>query len=296
MQLGQERRKHTRTKKSQLQEIRISYEERSGYPKREVAVTLLDSSDDGVRIGVKRPLSVGSVVFFSREQPPGKPRQWSARVSWCSLNADGSYAAGLQLVAPAEPGKGANDSGRANKTADDGVPDYYEILQLNAKADPDTVHRVYRLMAQRFHPDNPDTGNQDAFRKLLEAYRVLSDPEQRAAYDVKHGSQNQHRWKIFDQTSALQGRVTEKRKREGILSVLYTRRVNEPTQPAMNLMEMEDLLGCPREHLEFSLWFLKEKGLIVKSDNGRYAITVNGAEEAERDEIPWTREDRLLTP
>jgi predicted transcriptional regulator len=62
----------------------------------------------------------------------------------------------------------------------------------------------------------------------------------------------------------------------------------------MSIIEMEDLLGCPREHLEFSLWFLKEKGLIVKSDNGRYAITVNGAEAAESEEIPWAREDRLL--
>lgn len=295
MQLGQERRRHTRTKKGQPQVIRISYEERSGYPKREVAVTLLDSSDGGVRIGVTRPLGVGSVVFFPREQPSGKLRQWSARVTWCAVTSDGGYAAGLHLVAPSEPGGTQSDTGTGKK-ADDAVPDYYEVLQLNSKADPDTVHRVYRLLAQRFHPDNPDTGNQDTFRKLLEAYRVLSDPEQRAAYDVKHGSQNAQRWKIFDQSHALQGRVTEKRKREGILAVLYTRRVNEPAQPAMTLMEIEDLLGCPREHLEFSLWFLKEKGYILKGDNARYSITANGAEEAERDEIPWAREDRLLTP
>lgn len=293
MTVGQERRKHTRTKKIPPHTIRISYEERSGYPKRELVVTLLDSSDDGIRIGIVRPLGVGSVVSFQQGLVPGKPRQFSARVTWCGLNLDGSYTAGLQLVSPAEPGAAARD---AAANGEPEVPDYYEILQVNSKADPDTVHRVYRLLAQRFHPDNPETGNQDAFRKLLDAYRVLSDPEQRAGYDVKHGGQSQRRWKIFDQTNALQGRVTEKRKRDGILSILYTRRVNEPTQPAMNIMEMEDLLGCPREHLEFSLWFLKEKGLIVRSDNGRYAITVNGAEAAENEEIPWAREDRLLSP
>ena len=32
--------------------------------------------------------------------------------------------------------------------------DYYEVLQISPNADPDTVHRVYRLLAQRFHPDN----------------------------------------------------------------------------------------------------------------------------------------------
>jgi hypothetical protein len=292
MQLGPERRKHARTKKVPPLTLRISYEERSGFPKRELVVTLLDNSDDGLRIGTTRPLGVGSVVFLQREVA-GKTRPWSARVTWCGLNPDGSYAAGLQLVALSAPGASPSDAG-SQKADPDALPDYYEVLQLSSKADPDTVHRVYRLLAQRFHPDNPDTGNQDAFRKLLEAYRVLSDPEQRAAFDVKHGTQNQRRWKIFDQRSALRGQVTERRKREGILSILYTRRVNEPAQPAMSIIEMENLLGCPREHLEFSLWFLKEKSLIVKSDNGRYAITVNGAEAAESEEIPWAREDRLI--
>jgi len=294
MQMGQEQRKHPRTKKGPAQTVRISYQERSGHPKREVLVTLLDSSEEGVRIGVARPLGVGSLVFYPRDQPVGKPQQWTARVTWCSLNPDGTYAAGLHLVSLVDPAPGPSHAPNNGK-AEEAVPDYYEMLQLSSKADPDTVHRVYRLLAQRLHPDNAETGNQEAFRRLLEAYRVLSDPEQRAAYDAKHGVQKQHRWKIFDQSTAMQGRVTEKRKREGLLAILYTRRVNEPSQPAMNIMEMEDLLGCPREHLEFSLWFLKEKGLIVKSDNGRFAITVHGVEEAERDETPALADDRLLT-
>jgi len=37
-------------------------------------------------------------------------------------------------------------------------PDYYEILQISVNAEPDTVHRVYRLLAQRFHPDNKERG------------------------------------------------------------------------------------------------------------------------------------------
>ena len=62
--------------------------------------------------------------------------------------------------------------------------DYYETLQISANAEPETIHRVYRLLAQRFHPDNNDTGNADRFRELAEAYEVLSDPERRAKYDV----------------------------------------------------------------------------------------------------------------
>ena len=62
--------------------------------------------------------------------------------------------------------------------------DHYETLQINANAEPETVHRVYRLLAQRYHPDNKDTGDATRFRALTEAYEVLSDPEQRAKYDV----------------------------------------------------------------------------------------------------------------
>ena len=52
----------------------------------------------------------------------------------------------------------------------------------------------------------------------------------------------------------------EKRKRMGILSLLCTKRMNQPEQPALTIVELEQLLGCPREHLEMSLWYLRESG------------------------------------
>ena len=62
--------------------------------------------------------------------------------------------------------------------------DYYEILQISPKADIDTIHRVFRMMAVRFHPDNPETGNLEAFLRMKRAYTVLSDRESRAEYDA----------------------------------------------------------------------------------------------------------------
>ena len=67
---------------------------------------------------------------------------------------------------------------------DSGQPvDYYEALQISVNAEPETVHRVYRLFAQRYHPDNKETGSESRFRLVTEAYRVLSDPKLRAQYD-----------------------------------------------------------------------------------------------------------------
>jgi curved DNA-binding protein len=159
--------------------------------------------------------------------------------------------------------------------------DHYETLQVSPNADPDTIHRVYRILAQRFHPDNRDTGDSETFRALTEAYRILSDPEQRAAFDIEHRTARRVTWKIFDQTTSAQGVEAERRKRAGILSLLYRKRIGQADSPTMNLKDFEELLGVPKEHLEFTLWYLKESQFVARQDNGRYAITLKGVDEAE---------------
>ena len=51
--------------------------------------------------------------------------------------------------------------------------DYYEVLQVSQNAEPETIHRVYRIMAARFHPDNRKTGDSERFLLFNEAYEVL---------------------------------------------------------------------------------------------------------------------------
>ena len=75
----------------------------------------------------------------------------------------------------------------------DKAVDYYEVLQVSVSADPETIHRVYRHLAQRFHPDNRETGNDARFREVHQAYTVLSDPEQRTRYDIVHQQARQDR-------------------------------------------------------------------------------------------------------
>ena len=176
--------------------------------------------------------------------------------------------------------------------------DYYEILQISPNAHTETIHRVYRLLAQHYHPDNKETGDVDPFTLVLEAYRTLSDPELRAGYDVRHQAIVASKWKIFDQTSAVQGIEGEKQKRMAILSLLCTQRINEPDKPSLNLVELETMLGCPREHLELSLWYLRESGRIVRSDNGRYVLTAKGFEALEENTevMPVTRSRKMIEP
>jgi hypothetical protein len=174
------------------------------------------------------------------------------------------------------------------------LPDYYELLQVSPNADPDMIHRVYRLLAQRYHPDNTVTGDGATFREITEAYNVVGDPEKRAAYDVHLQFYRQERWRIFENKEAGKGKMAEKAKRRGILELLYITRLNQPSSPTLNLRDLEGLLGCPREHLECSLWYLKENGLVVRADNGRLAVTAKGIDYAEDHEITEIPKSRLL--
>ena len=110
-------------------------------------------------------------------------------------------------------------------TDDERQPDYYEVLQISPNAEPDTIHRVYRLLAQRFHPDNQETGNPGRFRQITDAYQVLSDPEQRARFDVQHQQIRQERVRIAtDGAKAHTDFELEQLMRLTVLEVLYTDR------------------------------------------------------------------------
>ena len=63
--------------------------------------------------------------------------------------------------------------------------DYYETLKVNRKASTDDIRKSYRRLARKYHPDlNPgDKAAEDRFKKLQEAYDVLSDAKKRQMYD-----------------------------------------------------------------------------------------------------------------
>jgi curved DNA-binding protein CbpA len=208
-----------------------------------------------------------------------------ALVCWTIAMPDRTYRVGLSFNGRSTPGRLPENAGT----------DYYDALQLSPMADQDTIHRVFRILAQRYHPDNQETGNEEQFKNLLAAYQVLSNPEQRAAYDARRLSADPGRWRIFSSFKATQGVESERRKRKGILALLYARRVLQPEQPHMTLREMEELLGCPREHLEFSLWYLKENALVARTDNARYSITAKGVDRAEKVRIQRPLERPLIT-
>lgn len=62
--------------------------------------------------------------------------------------------------------------------------DYYAVLGVPRTADEKQIKSAYRKLARKYHPDvNKDAGAEEQFKRVSEAYEVLSDSEKRAQYD-----------------------------------------------------------------------------------------------------------------
>ena len=161
----------------------------------------------------------------------------------------------------------------------DGV-DHYEVLQVSPNAEPETIQRVYRLLAQRYHPDNRESGDAERFRQIHASYSVLIDPDLRTKYDVTHHQHQEDRWRLVSLGDS-NDRATEQAIRLTVLEVLCARRRMEPNKPGLFPNEIEKLIGVPQEHLQFSTWYLMQKRYIQRTDNSQLAITVDGVDYLE---------------
>jgi len=243
-------------------------------------VTLVNFSSSGLRIETAHRLDAGASIQISGEieGPAGRTAvEGPCKVRWCSETGGGLFHAGLAFEHVSDiPGAPVEMLGN-------GI-DYYEALQVSRRADADTIRRVYHLMAQRYHPDNRETGNEELFRQVVKANEVLSDPERRAAFDLQLASHDQARLHLFENWQGTRGVQAEVVKRQAILRLLYNQRFTDAERPWIVLRDFENLMGCPREHLEFSFWVLREGKLVTRGDNARYEITYQGVAAVEAEE------------
>jgi hypothetical protein len=248
--------------------------------------------NDTLTVQLNAALGQNLVVSLAGEIETDAGRQsllGKYRVASCRIAGVGKYEAELT------PEPLAEESAQPANRADD-EPDHYQILQVSREAEVDTIRRVFHILAQRFHPDNRETGNQEKFRQVVEAHAILCDPEKRAAHDIFLAGEDKGRFKIFDSLENTEGVQAELRKREGILRMLYGKRLTDPHKPALRAREVTEMLACPLEHLEFALWMLREQHLITRSDGNQFQITWQGVQAFEAEQSTFAKKSLIALP
>ena len=78
--------------------------------------------------------------------------------------------------------------------------DYYKILGVNKTASDNEIKKAYRKLAMKYHPDHTkgDKSDEEKFKKISEAYAVLSDKEKRKQYDTFGSAGFQQRYSQED--------------------------------------------------------------------------------------------------
>ena len=258
--------------KRQHHRIAIDYEvvfywEDAGGRVQTIRARARDASESGMRVETDVAIEPGTQLCIE------VPRYSSAiEATVCYCIRDGAiFHIGLQFSAPSHQ----------HAEAIAAEIDYYEILQLSSNAEAETIHRVYRIMATRFHPDNPDSGDQERFMLLTEAYRVLSDPERRAQYDLIRGTERRRPMPLFQAKAFVDEKQGEINRRLGVLCLLYAQRRRNPDHPTITLMELEEVMSIPREYLEFTLWYLRQKRYIEMNSGADFSLTADGVDFVE---------------
>jgi curved DNA-binding protein CbpA len=158
---------------------------------------------------------------------------------------------------------------------------WYEVLGVAHDANDEVFKRVFHLVATRFHPDNQESGDLDRFLKVKAAFEVLTDPQRRKAFDEELRIHNKEPLPVFLSREFADGVGGEHNRRLGVMCLLYNQRKLNPVVPSLSILQLEHLMFMPREHLEFAVWYLKQKKLVQVDDRSSLTITSDGIDFVE---------------
>mgnify|MGYP001297250431 FL=1 len=114
------------------------------------------------------------------------------------------------------------------------LKNYYELLGISQNADEKTIKKAFRKIAKEKHPDS-GTGSDESMRIIIEAYKILSDPSKRFAYDHLLKKQKlQNEPKQFDYREWLRERLD---KPEYIVKLIFYDLLHDMEDEALELYE-----------------------------------------------------------
>lgn len=154
--------------------------------------------------------------------------------------------------------------------------DFYSILQVHPQSDAKALEAAYRDLAKTYHPDHSETADTHKFREVLEAYRALKNPKDRANYDVQYTIHTGFSFEQPASDTSEKVALSDADAHSRTLHYLYKRRREFASDPGVGQYSLRQMLNCSDESFEFHVWYLRGKGFIEYTEEGTLAITVAG--------------------
>src|SRR5580704_11688273 len=162
--------------------------------------------------------------------------------------------------------------------------DHYSILGVDPRAAAEAIQVAYSRLAQKYHPNTPQTGDQDKFDSINLAYEVLSDAGLRLEFDNVKGLDQDDSNLMFAGLEFFDSLGRQAGLRAALLCILYDRRRKKPSKPSLSMRHIEGIVHATNDELLFSLFYLKQRGLVVGDDKSNLQITVDGMDFLEHDQ------------
>lgn len=157
--------------------------------------------------------------------------------------------------------------------------DYYNILQVEPQCSARALEIAYRHLAKMYHPDHPETADLNRFNSITEAYSLLRKPDKRSGYDALYARKTGYSFapKETQRTEGMAA-ISDANMHANILLYLYKKRRASAHHPGAGTYDILRTLECSDESFEFHAWYLRKKGFIEHTEDGQYAITVEGVD------------------
>jgi hypothetical protein len=150
----------------------------------------------------------------------------------------------------------------------------YKLLQVNPQAEQSLIRHAYRYLANIYHPSNELTGDPDMFRKITDAWQLLSDDERRAAYDAT--LDENETYGPYEASGILKENYInwpEQELRLATLQVLYAARKNDTG--GLSSVMIGECLQANVVHVEPTLLWLLDKAFIETGES-KFLVTDAG--------------------
>jgi curved DNA-binding protein len=158
--------------------------------------------------------------------------------------------------------------------------DLYNVLQVSPNCSARVLETAYHALAKKYHPDHSDAPDVAKLTEVIEAYGVLRSPEERSEYNLHYASLTGFDFSPApeEEVEAEKSALSDADAHAKILQMLYKQRRENASDPGVPRYLVQEALNCSDEIYVFHLWYLREKGFILTTEQGTLAITIEGVD------------------